>query len=56
MIPTDFRAIWLDGLANNLFKLKLCGAGGGGFLLGMTFDFKKTQETISTYNLIPINI
>ena len=22
MIPTDFRAIWLDGLANNLFKLK----------------------------------
>lgn len=56
MIPNDFRTIWLDGLANNLYKLKLCGAGGGGFLLGMTFDFKKTQETIKHYNLIPINI
>jgi len=56
MIPSDFRAIWLDGLANNLYKLKLCGAGGGGFLLGMTFDFKKTQGKLSHYNLIPINI
>ena len=56
MIPSDFRTIWLDGLSDDLYKLKLCGAGGGGFLLGMTFDFKKTQETISSYNLIPINI
>jgi len=56
MIPSDFRTIWLDGLANNLYKLKLCGAGGGGFLLGMTFDFKKTQENLANYNLIPINI
>lgn len=56
MIPSDLRTIWLDGLANNLYKLKLCGAGGGGFFLGMTFDFKKTQEQLSDYNLIPINI
>lgn len=56
MIPNDFRSIWLDGLANDIYKLKLCGAGGGGFLLGMTFDFNKTQEQLSNYNLIPINI
>ncbi|MFK7773269.1 MAG: mevalonate kinase [Saprospiraceae bacterium] len=56
MIPNDFRTIWLDGLTNKLYKLKLCGAGGGGFLLGMTFDFKKTKEKLSNYNLIPINI
>ena len=56
MIPNDYRTIWLDGLANDLYKLKLCGAGGGGFLLGMTFDFKKTQEQLSMYNLIPVNI
>ncbi len=56
MIPNDFRKIWLDGLADNLYKLKLCGAGGGGFLLGMTFDFNKCQEQLSNYNLIPINI
>jgi mevalonate kinase len=56
MIPDKFRTIWLNGLANDLYKLKLCGAGGGGFLLGMTFDFKRTQERLSNYNLIPINI
>ena len=56
MIPIDFRTIWLDGLSNDIYKLKLCGAGGGGFLLGMTFDFKKANEKLSNYNLIPINI
>jgi len=35
MIPVDFRQVWLDGLAGNDYKLKLCGAGGGGFILGM---------------------
>jgi len=35
MIPEAFRQVWLDGLAGNDFKLKLCGAGGGGFILGM---------------------
>jgi len=35
MIPTPFRQVWLDGLAGSDYKLKLCGAGGGGFILGM---------------------
>lgn len=39
MIPDAFRQIWLDGLSDDVFKLKLCGAGGGGFILGMTDDF-----------------
>jgi len=56
MIPDNFRTIWLDGLANDLYKLKLCGAGGGGFLLGITFNFEKTQKQLSNYKLIPIAI
>ena len=35
MIPETLRAIWQEGLADGQFYLKLCGAGGGGFLLGM---------------------
>ncbi len=35
MIPEAFRQIWLDGLGGDDYKLKLCGAGGGGFILGM---------------------
>ena len=54
MIPADFRTIWLDGLASDYFKLKLCGAGGGGFLLGITFDFEKTKQELKDYNLIKI--
>ena len=35
MIPETLRAIWQEGLTDGQFYLKLCGAGGGGFLLGM---------------------
>ena len=35
MIPEAFRQVWLDGLAGSDYKLKLCGAGGGGFILGI---------------------
>jgi len=35
MIPAAVHAIWQEGLLANQFRLKLCGAGGGGFMLGM---------------------
>ena len=35
MIPPSFRDLWQQGLDEGHFALKLCGAGGGGFLLGM---------------------
>ena len=33
MIPKEFRDLWLTGLESKKFFMKLCGAGGGGFLL-----------------------
>ncbi len=54
MIPKDFISIWKNGLYDDLYKLKLCGAGGGGFILGFTKDYEKTKLTISSINLIPI--
>lgn len=35
MIPAGFAEVWQKGLQTRQFALKLCGAGGGGFLLGM---------------------
>lgn len=44
MIPDDFLEIWSHGLKTDDFYLKLCGAGGGGMILGWsenpTFDCK----------------
>ena len=41
MIPKNYRQIWADGLASEAYTLKLCGAGGGGFILGFTEDFEQ---------------
>lgn len=34
-IPPAFHELWQQGLASDDFKLKICGAGGGGFILGL---------------------
>ncbi len=54
MIPKLYRDLWKQGLKSEEFYLKLCGAGGGGFLLGMTRDFNKTKRTLKRYNIMPI--
>ncbi|MEM1219022.1 MAG: hypothetical protein AAGH79_08915 [Bacteroidota bacterium] len=35
MIPSEVEAVWEEGLREGHYHLKLCGAGGGGYLLGM---------------------
>ena len=36
MIPQAFLRIWQYGLQSGLFSLKLCGSGGGGYIIGYT--------------------
>lgn len=55
MIPKLYQEIWSKGLDNCLFKLKLCGAGGGGFLLGMTPDFEQASSSLSSYEIRPLH-
>ncbi len=38
MIPIEFHNLWKDGLKSKDYYLKLCGAGGGGFILGYCPD------------------
>lgn len=47
MIPNLFRKVWQDGLESDTYYLKLCGAGGGGFILGFTRDFATTKKLLS---------
>ncbi len=35
MIPDHIKKIWATGLEGDQFYLKLCGAGGGGYFLGL---------------------
>jgi len=55
LIVPAFRPIWAEGLENRLFTLKLCGSGGGGFLLCFTRELQMTLDyfkNISTNSLI----
>ncbi|MBG08573.1 MAG: mevalonate kinase [Halobacteriovoraceae bacterium] len=51
MIPPLFKELWEKGLSSNDFYLKLCGAGGGGFLLGITDDFAKVDNVLSNHEI-----
>ena len=51
MIPNSFRNLWKQGIDSNLYYLKLCGSGGGGYLLGFTRDYEATKKVLHNYNL-----
>jgi mevalonate kinase len=50
MIPSNYHEIWKKGIESNAFYLKLCGSGGGGFILGFTRDYSKAQPLLADYN------
>ncbi|WP_321319902.1 mevalonate kinase [Labilibaculum sp.] len=43
MIPENFLDLWTEGLSSQQFWLKLCGSGGGGYLLGFTRNYSTTK-------------
>jgi mevalonate kinase len=51
MIPKRFLALWKKGLETNAYYLKLCGSGGGGYILGFTQDFPKAKALLSDHKL-----
>ncbi len=51
MIPEKFHAIWQKGIETNDYYLKLCGSGGGGYILGFTQDLEKAQASLKDYKL-----
>ena len=51
MIPEQFHQIWQNGIETNDYYLKLCGSGGGGYILGFTQDFEKAKVSLKDYKL-----
>lgn len=51
MIPAKFHALWKNGIDTNDYYLKLCGSGGGGYILGFTEDFEKAKTALKGYKL-----
>ncbi|WP_462280130.1 mevalonate kinase family protein [Salinivirga cyanobacteriivorans] len=58
MIPSHMEDFWKNGIDQDLYYTKLCGSGGGGFLLGYTHDynaFLKSAVNVD-YKFIPVQV
>ncbi|MFA5556012.1 MAG: mevalonate kinase [Flavobacteriaceae bacterium] len=51
MIPEKFHELWKKGIETNDYYLKLCGSGGGGYILGFTQDLEKAQQSLKAHKL-----
>ena len=51
MIPNQFHELWKKGIETNDYYLKLCGSGGGGYILGFTEDIEKAKAALKGQKL-----
>lgn len=51
MIPKQFHELWKNGIETNDYYLKLCGSGGGGYILGFTENIDNAQQALKDYKL-----
>lgn len=56
MIPHNYEKLWKLGLETGDFYIKLCGSGGGGFLLGFTRNYEKAKRILKIHkvDVIPV--
>ncbi len=50
MIPLSVQELWKQGIETNAYYLKLCGSGGGGFVLGFTRDYDKARHLLKDHS------
>lgn len=57
MVPNAFLDIWQKGIDTGAYYLKLCGSGGGGFLLGFSENLDEARLLLQQQNveIIPIS-
>ncbi len=51
MIPQEFHSLWKNGIETNAYYLKLCGSGGGGYMLGFTEDIDQARSALKDHKL-----
>ncbi len=50
LIVPEFLNFWERGLKSEKYFLKLCGSGGGGYLLGFINDFEYFNKEVKAHN------
>ena len=50
MIPKGFHGMWKEGLESEEYFLKLCGSGGGGFVMGFTRDYENVKDKFKEFD------
>lgn len=51
MIPAQFHELWKKGIETNDYYLKLCGSGGGGYILGFTENIDRAKLALEGQKL-----
>ena len=51
MIPSKLHSLWKQGIESNDYYLKLCGSGGGGYILGFTQNLDRAKVALKDYHL-----
>jgi len=51
MIPTTLHSLWKNGIDTEDYYMKLCGSGGGGYVLGFAEDFQKAEKALHGHKL-----
>lgn len=51
LIPEKYQEVVDNGLENGDYFLKICGSGGGGYMIGFTENWKETQEKLKNEEL-----
>lgn len=52
MVPANMQEVWEYGLDTGKYTLKICGAGGGGFMLGFCTNPEDIASLTDRYSLI----
>ncbi len=58
MIPGNYVSLWEEGLASRQYAVKLCGAGGGGFMLGYADNSNEVRTLLNKQHaqVIPLSV
>jgi len=51
MIPNKYHSLWKKGIDNDSYFLKLCGSGGGGYILGFTKNIEKAKKELNGHKI-----
>ena len=51
IFPEAYAKLAHQGISTGDYFLKVCGAGGGGFMLGFTDQWERTQEKLAGQNI-----